>query len=237
MNPWFEDQLQQISSAKDVDSLFLCLTKAAKALDFDYVAYGLRTILPVSAPKVEMVNNYPSLWQEQYHQNNYLSIDPTVALGIKSHRPILWGEAVFKGAEHLWEDARSFGLEHGWAQSASSAPGIAGMITLARSGSALSDKELAEKLPYLVYFNQMSQIALQEKLLPKVIDQAQSIHLTPRQTEILKWTADGKTSPEIAIILNITERTVNHHLTLILEKLEASNKTAATVKALLLGLI
>lgn len=47
----------------------------------------------------------------------------------------------------------------------------------------------------------------------------------------------GKTAGEIATIINITERTVNFHISNAMEKLNCINKTAATVKAALLGLL
>ena len=49
--------------------------------------------------------------------------------------------------------------------------------------------------------------------------------------------ADGKTSGEAATILGLSERTVNFHVANVLVKLSAVNKTAAVVKAALLGLL
>ena len=63
------------------------------------------------------------------------------------------------------------------------------------------------------------------------------IQLSSREKDVLRWTADGKTAGEIATIINITERTVNFHISNAMEKLNCINKTAATVKAALLGLL
>ena len=61
--------------------------------------------------------------------------------------------------------------------------------------------------------------------------------LTAREIEVLRWTAEGKTSNEIAQILSISERTANFHINNILVKLGALNKTQAAVKAAVLGLL
>jgi LuxR family transcriptional regulator len=61
--------------------------------------------------------------------------------------------------------------------------------------------------------------------------------LTEREVSVLKWTAAGKTSAEIGIILGISTRTVNFHITTALTKLDAVNKTQAVVKAVMLGLL
>jgi DNA-binding CsgD family transcriptional regulator len=49
--------------------------------------------------------------------------------------------------------------------------------------------------------------------------------------------ADGKTASEIADILNISERTANFHIANVITKLNAPNKTAAVIRAGLLGML
>lgn len=61
--------------------------------------------------------------------------------------------------------------------------------------------------------------------------------LSERERAILVWTAAGKTSSETAAILGISGRTVAFHVTNILLKLDAVNKTQAVVKAVMLGLL
>ncbi len=57
--------------------------------------------------------------------------------------------------------------------------------------------------------------------------------LSPRESEILIWVAQGKTNPEIGMILGIIRRTVQKHLERIYIKLGVENRTAAA--ALLAG--
>jgi len=61
--------------------------------------------------------------------------------------------------------------------------------------------------------------------------------LSERERAILRWTAVGKTSTETAKILGITNRTVAFHVSNILLKLEAINKTQAVAKAVMLDLL
>ena len=236
ITPWLEDQIQMLLSAKTKDDIFIGLSKASKLLEFDYFAYGLRLAVPVSAPKIELLNNYPSKWQEIYHTNNYVSVDPTVQLGLKTIRPIIWEEDIFTDTRPLWDDANSFGLSHGWAQSSFSGDGVSGMLTLARSHDSLSKTELLHKTPLLIWFNQLAHSGLKDILLPEMTTTT-NIKLTARETEIIRWTADGKTSYEISIILGIAERTVNFHLNNTLNKFKVNSKIAAAVQAVLLGLI
>ncbi len=61
--------------------------------------------------------------------------------------------------------------------------------------------------------------------------------LTAREDEVLKFLALGKTNREIAAALVITERTVKFHVSSILGKLGAGNRTEAVAIAAQLGLV
>jgi DNA-binding NarL/FixJ family response regulator len=56
--------------------------------------------------------------------------------------------------------------------------------------------------------------------------------LRRRAAEVLLWVAQGKTNPDIAAILGISESTVKKHLLEILEKLGVETRSAATLRAL-----
>jgi DNA-binding CsgD family transcriptional regulator/PAS domain-containing protein len=55
--------------------------------------------------------------------------------------------------------------------------------------------------------------------------------LTPRETEVLRWIAEGKTNAEIASVLAISPATVKVHVEHLLEKLRVENRTAAALLA------
>ena len=61
--------------------------------------------------------------------------------------------------------------------------------------------------------------------------------LSPREKEVLLYTARGMTGYRVASELNITERTVQAHLTSVYNKLGAKNKTEAILIALKRGII
>jgi len=61
--------------------------------------------------------------------------------------------------------------------------------------------------------------------------------LTERERECLIWTSVGKTSVEIAQILNLSEHTVNHYLNNAARKFDAVNRTQAVAHGLRFGFI
>lgn len=61
--------------------------------------------------------------------------------------------------------------------------------------------------------------------------------LTRREIQVLSLVAEGQSNKMIGAQLSISERTVKNHLTFIMGKLSASDRTHAVVIALRLGLI
>jgi DNA-binding CsgD family transcriptional regulator len=61
--------------------------------------------------------------------------------------------------------------------------------------------------------------------------------LSPRERECLQWTAAGKTTWEIAAILEISPNTIDGYVAAATRKLGAVNRTQAVAEALRRGLI
>ncbi|MCY1413043.1 Transcriptional activator protein LasR [compost metagenome] len=71
----------------------------------------------------------------------------------------------------------------------------------------------------------------------KEAESAATVRLTPREHEVLQWCAQGKTSWEIAQILNCTEATANFHFGNIRKKFSVSSRSAALLKAFEQGVL
>ncbi|MES2316837.1 MAG: LuxR family transcriptional regulator [Pseudomonadota bacterium] len=233
---WQQTQMHALLSATSEDEFFAALVKASSDLGFEYCAYGMRFPLPLSNPKMYMVNNYSSEWQNRYVEQNYLSIDPTVAHGTRSILPLIWSDDVFQACPTFWEDARGHGLQVGWAQSSYDAKGVGGLLTLARSGDLITQAELRKSSMKMSWLVQVAHEGM-ARLHTVKGQPAEAPVLTGREIEVLRWTADGKTSSEVGQIMNIAERTVNFHVNNSLEKLGAVNKTACVIKAAMLRLL
>jgi DNA-binding CsgD family transcriptional regulator len=69
-------------------------------------------------------------------------------------------------------------------------------------------------------------------LPPAIPSVLQRLGLTVREAEVLLWVSRGKTNDEIAIILNISSRTVGKHMEHIASKLNVETRTSAAAIAL-----
>ena len=61
--------------------------------------------------------------------------------------------------------------------------------------------------------------------------------LNKRELECLNWAAAGKTSGEIAVIVSLSEHTVNHYLNSCCKKLDCVNRTQAVARAIRMQVI
>ena len=58
------------------------------------------------------------------------------------------------------------------------------------------------------------------------------LNITAREAEVLLWVAQGKSNGDIAIILEMSEKTVKQHLGAVFQKLGVESRISATVRAL-----
>lgn len=198
----------------------------------------MQSPLSIAEPKTIMLNNYPEAWQKRYVKQQYVRVDPTVQHCMLSLQPLVWSSqsANTQSQKDFWEEARSYGLNVGWAQSSRDFIGTRGMLTLARSTDQLLEKEQKAQYTNMFWLSQTVHSSI-----AKIVNETEfaqfNLYLTNREKEVLRWTAEGKTSAEIAQILGVTERTVNFHLCNSMQKLNVNNKISAAIRAVMLGIL
>ena len=73
--------------------------------------------------------------------------------------------------------------------------------------------------------------------LDRLAERIPSVELTPREKEVLACVTQGKSNREIAEQLCIAEKTVRIHVSSVLDKMGARDRTQATIYALQRGLV
>lgn len=63
------------------------------------------------------------------------------------------------------------------------------------------------------------------------------LKVTKRELEVLRWLEQGKSTWDVSVILNRSERVIKYHITNLMKKLSAQNRTHAVAIAIRQGLI
>lgn len=232
----FHEDLGALDAAADLETLTHAARKHADALGFTSFIYALRVPTTLSETRMVTVNGYPDAWLERYFSSAHYTTDPTIAHCQRHVVPIAWsdvfdGVEATQGARTVMNEAAEFGLRDGLSTPVHGPRGELGIFSLARDRHDPRATALAR--PYA----QLFAAYLHEAVHRVLGTRAPAPSLTAREIECLKWAADGKTSWEIATLLDMAERTVNFHLANATTKLDVSNRQHAIAKAVLLGLL
>ena len=110
---------------------------------------------------------------------------------------------------------------------------ILSAVNLVLSGGVYIPAELLKETP-VASLGDLKKI----EIIPENIDLREKIKiLSPRQLDVLKLIAEGKSNKQIAYELGLTEGTVKLHVTAILKILNVYNRTGAVAQATTLGLL
>ncbi len=190
-----------------------------------FVYVVLNPSIKTSQP-VFSVGNYPQEWVQMYLKSNYHLHDPVLSLAKKTQQSFVWSETVVidklsDKSLRVMEEAQAFNIVNGLTVPVNSLNGESFHFLCDATLDLMTHKKTM-LMSYLAQ-EQLQQIS-NGPMYPQ--------KLTARESECLIWTAAGKTSDEIGIILGITARGVNENINKAMKKLNVRNKIQAVTKAL-----
>lgn len=165
----------------------------------------------------------------------------TACLGaaVDAIRPLDWNELarIEPDARLLAERAREVGA--GGNALALPLPARGGHSALIGLASSLADREFHQFVR--CYARDLQSLAaafhaLRARRAPRANGQSRA-GLSRRESEVIAWSAAGKSYWEIGCILGLSERTVRFYMANAREKLDAASKTEAVAKAIRKGAI
>ncbi len=235
--------LDRLHAAGDPDALRGVFQDAVSAFGFKYFAYHIVRISGVGNRLPYLISNYPDEWVSHYFAEGYQHADPVLDELPNRKVPFRWSEVtppetLTAKQKRLFDEATDAGVRDGMTIPLHGRTNFA-TVSLVPGGTAA---EVAQN--YRVYGNLIHLMALyyHAHAASILLDRAlstprQKSLLSPREREVLQWTAQGKTSWDISTILGISEKGVEFHLDSVKRKLQVVNRTHAVVKAVMLGLI
>ncbi len=238
---WTLRSLERFSPEHSEDGLFEALLWVSRELGYEYCSINIFVRRPLGQNKVYKRNNYPAAWNLYYQEHMCAQFDPLLAQSLQSQLPLLWSDELFAGHTELRRQYQRHGLAHGVSQTVHGGAGVSSLLSLARSQDPITIAEFYDKAGDVLWLANLLHNALvpriEEEAQKQIVDSGLDAGLSSRELEVLRWTAQGLTSVDVANVLQLSERTVNFHIARCIEKLGVCNKLSAVVKAVLAGLI
>ncbi|WP_428198313.1 LuxR C-terminal-related transcriptional regulator [Aliivibrio kagoshimensis] len=228
------DLYKMFSSIESMDDASKATRKLQDFLDVDGVAFVQLSICADNRININQVissdfgvNDRNIEWSTTYQKNNFQYIDPVITCSLSHRKPFNWKSipsiiGLDKKQTDFLGIAGEMGLKEGASIGSLNAKQISSELSITSVyGTSLNQEQLA----VLELINEVSCKPLSKLVNP--IDK-----LTPRELEVLAWSAEGKSSWEIGIICSISERTVKFHFKNIYQKLGVQNRAQAIVRAI-----
>ena len=181
-----------------------------------------------------LMDTRPVAWARRYRTKGYMTIDPLVLTAQRRATPCSWSEAMIAfpkdSIEQLIHTERlANGITDGLLVPIHTKMGHAGLVSISAKAALADPAFNALTLMSLVVHNQLS--GLQRS------DTSELEAFTLREIECLTWAAAGKSDAEIAVILELSPKTVNFHIEGAKRRMNAASRTHAVASALRRGLI
>ena len=234
-DPLLEQTLQAVESLNSAGSQRCVIDRVTEFLQqFGFSAFGLTRLPRLAGAELDVIlNAWPEGWAEHYREAGMLRHDPLIQHSLQARDVFAWDEVpqeylLDPKAAAVPHDAAQFDMREGLCVPMPSALGVGSMWM---AGPKLEQVPGLRRVARLLAYHVCQAI----EGLPPLPSGVRV--LTVREGDVLSWIAAGKTTRDVAAILDISEHTVGEHLKNIRRKLGTSNNTHSTVRALQLGLL
>jgi LuxR family transcriptional regulator, quorum-sensing system regulator BjaR1 len=223
------DELERLRTPVDV------IGRMSAALgQFGFSGFLVSTTpdLRAATERQTFFDGWPNNFNRHYTENGFYKDDPVVAMCLRSADPFEWKDVPYDPkasprAHEVMNTARDFGLKGGIAVPIHRERGLIDTVTM---GGEISDLDpRAKRAIHLVALYAHSKaLALVGSGQPDPY-----LHrLSSGEREALAWTAAGKTTWEISMILGVSEAAIAKRIRIAARKLGSVNKTQAVVEAI-----
>ena len=234
MDRWFEKLTDASAIASDEFALKDLLTQLTKELGFDYYAY-----LNLKASESYAVSNYPVEWQDRYLKRGYSAIDPVIWHARRKMRAFVWTHDQIntrsRETKRFISEAMEFKICSGISIPVHGDFGSLAMLTLATGTPGLPTERHID--PILAATSVAQVHACFRRRSNATAIAARSAMLKPKEITCLKWSAEGKTLQDIAVIEGMKYNNVCFHIKEARRKLDTITLQQATARAAKLNLI
>jgi len=234
LDRWFEKLTDASAIASDGFALKDLLTQLTRELGFNHFAY-----LNLKASESYAVSNYPEEWQDLYFERGYSAIDPVVWHARRKMRAFVWTHDHInmrsRETKRFISEAMEFKICSGITIPVHGDFGSLAMLTLATGSRGLPAEWHID--PILAATSVAQVHACFRRRSNTTAVAVRLARLKPKEITCLKWSAEGKTLQDIAVIEGLKYNNVCFHIKEARRKLDTITLQQATARATKLNLI
>ncbi len=235
-----EDFIEQSNRCENIDSLLQLYREAIKQLGFEKLTYTFMTDHYSVGQQAghNIQSNYPEEWLTYYSEKRLYNVDPTITKALNFNQAFAWQEVT--DSQFISPEQKLMMLQ---AQESGLLSGIS--VPLHRGNGEIAGIGLASDTLMDIDKNTLSRIKLLSEqfhmvyceLISRQSPTQQTVTLTKREEEVLKWYIAGKSKSVIADILYCSESNIRFHLKNCYKKFNVHDKFGLIAKAVRHGYI
>ena len=221
--------IDDLDRSRTTSDVLKSVKRTLSAFGLQYFCFSLFPGPQQTFNEVILESYVPPAWMDLYLSEHFSDDDAALRHVRSVSHPFKYVQAPYDEdknprARLIMEAAHQFGLSGGVMVPISNAAGSVGMVWMDGDRPDFRDQDMpALHLIALYAFERINRLAK-----PPIRNM---IAFTKREKEILRWLSEGKTSVRIGEILHLSERTVDWHVSNLMKKLSASNRTHAVALA------
>ena len=232
--------LREITAAQDRASFERALVSFGHFLGFELSSAGMAIERNLAPAQFAMVGNVPAGWKTNSQDPDFVRRDPVVKLLKSRPQPFVYDQDLYvdAGAGDMWEAMAPYGYRTGIAVATHLPGGKHFLLGVDRTRPlpAVED-DLARLMADLHLFSAYAQTAAERCLFGSVEPSEATPTLEPRDADILKWAAAGKSTWAIGQLMNLSESVVRRRIDKVRATLGVATRQQAVARAVGLGLV
>lgn len=236
------DYFQRLMEAPAIDELWEIHCKKISRFGFDRLLYGATHVWDENRfgepDDIMILSNLPEKYIDRFVYDGLYAQAPIAFWTLLNPGPVSWTKTKERqqtlglSAEEsqVLEFNQRYGITAGYTISFPSdhSREKTALILMAKEGLSQEDVDRIWEKNGREIYTLSTIFHLKARTMPHVYRRCP---LTARQREVLEWVGDGKTTQDIATILNLTVPTIEKHLRLARVALDVETTTQAVLKA------
>lgn len=233
--------LSEITATQSIEEAWALHCTRMAEYGFDRLFYGHTRFSTPSTyadrHDALILSSLPQGYVERYLREGHYRNIPMIRWAEKNDGACSWSEVYARlhpdemtpGTRKALGTRQAFGIENGYSISFRNLcqGGFAAISLVGREGLSQADLDK-------IWASRGAEIELANRVFHLVVSSLPSCRpnrLTPRQREVLEWVAHGKTVPEICLLIGRKQATVEKHLRLAREAMNAQTTAQAVLRA------